>query len=56
VGIVAMALLLDSPDALEVMRASAVTSGRSVDEVAADLLTGRLQPLDLDAAPVPDEE
>jgi hypothetical protein len=56
VGNVGMALLLDTPDALEVIRAAAVTSGRSVDEVASDLLTGRLQPLDLGAAPVPDED
>ena len=56
VGMVAMALLLDTTDALEVVRASAVTSARSVDEVATDLLTGRLQPLDLGAAPVPDED
>ena len=56
VGLVGMALLLDTPDALEVMRAAAVTSGRSVDEVANDLLIGRLQPLDLGAAPIPDEE
>ena len=53
---VAMALLLDTPDALQVMRAAAVTSGRSVDEVASDLLTGRLQPLDLGAAPLPHDE
>jgi hypothetical protein len=56
VGMVGMALLIDNPDALEVMRAAAVTSARSVDEVATDLLTGRLQPLDLGAAPVPDDE
>jgi len=56
VGVVGMALLLDTPDALEVMRAAAVTSGRSVDEVANDLLTGRLQPLDLGAAPIPEDE
>ena len=55
VGLVGMALLLDSPDALEVMRAAALTSGRSVDEVADDLLTGRMQPLDLGAAPIPDD-
>jgi hypothetical protein len=51
-----MALLLDTPDALDVVRASAVTSGRTVDEVAGDLLTGRLEPLDLGAAPLPDED
>ncbi len=56
VGVVGMALLLDSPDALEVLRAAAVTSGRSVDEVAADVLTGRIQPLDLGAAPLPEED
>lgn len=55
VGLLGMALILDTPDALEVLRASAVTSGRSVDDVARDLLTGALEPLDLAAAPVPDE-
>ena len=56
VGLVGMALILDTPDALEVVRAAAVTSGRSVDDVARDLLTGALLPLDLGAAPVPDDE
>ena len=56
VGVVAMALILDTPDALEVVRAAAITSGRSVDEVARDVLTGALLPLDLGAAPVPDED
>ena len=56
VGLVGMALILDTPDALEVVRAAAVTSGRSVDEVARDLLTGALLPLELGAAPVPDDE
>jgi hypothetical protein len=56
VGMVGMALLIDNPDALAVVRAAAVTSARSVDEVATDLLTGRLQPFDLGAAPVPDDE
>jgi hypothetical protein len=51
-----MALLLDTPDALEVMRAATLTSGRSVDEVADDLLARRLQPLDLGAAPIPDDQ
>ena len=55
VGLVGMALILDTPDALEVLRAAAVTSGRSVDEVARDLLTGALLPFDLGAAPVPDD-
>ena len=56
VSLVGSALVLDSPDALEVVRAAAITSGRTVDEVATDLLTGRLQPLDLGAAPIPDDE
>lgn len=55
VGLLAMALILETPDALEVLRAAALTSGRSVDDVAQDLLTGALEPLDLAAAPVPDE-
>ena len=56
VGLLSLALLLDASDALEVLRAAAVTSGRSVDDVARDLLTGRLQPLHLGAAPVPDDD
>lgn len=56
VGLVGMALVLDTPDALEVVRAAAITSGRSVDEVARDLLTGALLPFDLGAAPVPDQD
>ena len=56
VGLVGMALILDTRDALEVLRAAAITSGRSVDDVAGDLLTGKLLPLDLDAAPVPDDD
>ncbi len=55
VGLLGMALVLETPDALEVLRAAAVTSGRSVDDVARDLLTGVIEPLDLGAAPVPDE-
>ncbi len=55
VGLLGMALVLETPDALEVLRAAAVTSGRSVDDVARDLLTGAIEPLDLGAAPVPDE-
>jgi hypothetical protein len=55
VGLVGMTLLLDTADALEVVRAAAITSGRSVDEVARDVLTGRLEPLELGAAPVPDD-
>ncbi len=51
VGQVGMELVLDPTDALEVLRAAAVASGRSVDEVAADVLTGRLEPADLAAAP-----
>jgi hypothetical protein len=55
VGVVSMALLVDTPDALEIVRAAAIASGRSVDDVAADLLSGRLQPLDLGAAPIPED-
>jgi hypothetical protein len=46
---------LEATDAPEVVRAAAISSGRTVDEVATDLLTGRLQPLDLAAAPIPDD-
>ncbi len=53
---VGMALVLGPADALEVIRAAAISSGRTVDEVAIDLLTGRVQPLDLGAAPIPDDD
>ena len=56
VSMVGSALVLDSPDALEVVRAAAIGSDRTVDDVATDLLAGRLQPLDLAAAPIPDDE
>jgi hypothetical protein len=40
-------LALDAPAALDLMRAYAYGSGRSVDDVAADLLTDRLRPGEL---------
>ena len=40
-------LELDAPAALDLMRAYAYGSGRSVDDVAADLLAGRLRPDEL---------
>jgi hypothetical protein len=41
-GKVSLALEVESPEALELMRAMAASRGRTVDEVAADLLTARL--------------
>jgi hypothetical protein len=43
-GMVGVGLDVDAPTALTLMRAHAYGSGRSVDDVAADLLAGRLLP------------
>jgi hypothetical protein len=44
------ALDIDSAHALELLRAHATATDRSADDVAADLLSGRLRPADLAAA------
>jgi hypothetical protein len=46
-GVVALALEVDAPTALDIMRAAAYGEDRPVDDVAADLVAGRLAPLDL---------
>lgn len=46
-GQLCLALETDSPTALDVLRAAAYASGRSVDDLAVDLLRGRLKPDDL---------
>jgi ANTAR domain len=50
-GVLAVQLRLDPADALAVLRAHAVASGRVVEDVAADVVAGRLAPGELDAAP-----
>jgi hypothetical protein len=50
-GLVGIARGLDATDAIATMRASAIAAGRVVDDVAADILAGRLVPADLRAAP-----
>jgi hypothetical protein len=50
-GLVGIARGLDATDAIATMRASAIAAGRVVDDVAADILVGRLVPADLRAAP-----
>src|SRR3712207_8249255 len=46
-GLVGVELDLDGADAVAVMQAAAVASGRVVDDVAEDLVAGRLAPADL---------
>jgi hypothetical protein len=48
-GLVALALEQDPATALAVLRAAAYATGRSVDDVAADVLDGRLKPDELHA-------
>jgi hypothetical protein len=52
-GLVSITADLDAADAVAVasMRAAAIASGRVVDDVAEDLVAGRLVPSDLRAAP-----
>jgi hypothetical protein len=52
-GALSVRLRLDPPDALAVLRAHAVGTGRVVEDVAADVVAGRLSPAELDAAPDP---
>ncbi|RBY82859.1 hypothetical protein DQ238_02260 [Geodermatophilus sp. TF02-6] len=51
-GLVGIAFDLDGPDAIATMQAAALASGRVVDDIAEDIVTGRLTPQDLPAAPV----
>lgn len=51
VGLVGLALDVDGPTALDLMRACAYAAERPVDDVAADLVGGRLTPTDLQRAP-----
>ena len=50
-GLVGIALGLDADDAIATMRASAISTGRVVDDVAEDIVVGRLVPGELRAAP-----
>lgn len=50
IGKVGVALDIGPPEALALLRADAYTAGRSVDEVAADLLAGRRPPEELRSA------
>jgi hypothetical protein len=50
VGHTCTALDVDSAPALELLRAHASATGRTTDDVAADLLSGRLRPADLAGA------
>ncbi|TFV56349.1 hypothetical protein E4P41_15805 [Geodermatophilus sp. DF01-2] len=54
-GLVGIASGLDATDAIATMRAAAITTGRVVDDVAEDLVAGRLVPADLQAAPGPED-
>jgi hypothetical protein len=51
VGRTSMALDVDTPEALSLLRAFAYAVGRSVDAVAADMLSGRLVPADVGGQP-----
>ncbi|MGY1703825.1 GAF domain-containing protein [Geodermatophilus sp. SYSU D00697] len=48
IGRLSMSLETDTPAALDLLRAAAFSAGRPVDELAADLVAGRLQPADLE--------
>jgi hypothetical protein len=50
-GLVGIAFGLDATDAIATMRASAIAAGRVVDDIAEDIVAGRLVPADLRAAP-----
>ena len=50
-GLVGITFGLDATDAIAAMRASAIAAGRVVDDVAEDIVAGRLVPADLKAAP-----
>ena len=50
-GLVGIAFGLDATDAIATMRASAIAADRVVDDIAEDIIAGRLVPADLRAAP-----
>lgn len=50
-GLVGISFGLDAEDAIATMRASAIAAGRVVDDIAADIVAGRLVPADLRGAP-----
>jgi hypothetical protein len=50
-GLVGISFGLDAADAIATMRASAISAGRVVDDIAEDIVAGRLVPADLRAAP-----
>jgi hypothetical protein len=54
-GLAGIALGLDAADGIATMRAAAVASDRVVDDVAQELVTGRL-PQNLQAAPTPPDD
>lgn len=49
-GLVGLALDVDAPTALDLMRGCAYAAGRAVDDIAADLVAGRLAPAELQRA------
>ncbi|MGY1822656.1 GAF domain-containing protein [Geodermatophilus sp. SYSU D00079] len=53
IGRLSMALDVGSPVALDLLRATAWSAGRSVDDLAADVVAGRLDPASLRPAPDP---
>jgi hypothetical protein len=53
-GTVSLQLEVGAATALALLRAAAYSSSRTVDDVAQDLLSGRLQAGDLDGAPEPE--
>ena len=55
-GLVGISFGLDAADAIATMRASAISGGRVVDDVAEDIVAGRLVPADLPAAPDRDSD
>ncbi|MGY1706504.1 hypothetical protein ACI79C_18205 [Geodermatophilus sp. SYSU D00697] len=55
-GLIGVTLDLPPADALATMQAAAITAGRVVDDVAADLVAGRLRPRELRAAPVREDD
>ncbi len=55
-GLIGVSFGLDAADAIATMRASAISGGRVVDDVAEDIVAGRLVPADLRAAPDRDSD